>query len=123
MENDFDISKRVFAQITAEELEQAKQSMLQFIWDWVAAKYSNIRLATVERNLSTFVWLKRYDDACKNCMSTQMCPSLDGNRVNGKLMADGVVTVWMEPCPMGYKPSRNQEEQEVRPQRRWSKSQ
>lgn len=95
--------------LTPEQLEQAKVNMLDYIWDWVLAKYPAINLATVERNLATFCWIKKYDDACKNCMSTQMCPSQDGNRANGKLMPDGVVSVWMEPCPNGYRLPRQYE--------------
>lgn len=40
--------------LTPEQLEQAKVSMLDYIWDWVLAKYPAINLATVERNLATF---------------------------------------------------------------------
>ena len=95
--------------LTPEQLEQAKVNMLDYIWDWVLAKYPAINLATVERNLATFCWIKKYDDACKNCMSTQMCPSQDGNRANGKLMPDGVLNIWMEPCPHGYRLPRQYE--------------
>ena len=105
--------------LSQEELEQAKQKMMQDVWDWVLARYPKIHLAILERNLATFVWLKMCDDACPKCMSVQMCPSQDGNRGCGKLMADGVVSIWMEPCPKGYKLSR--EGSEEKPKRQWMK--
>ena len=96
--------------LTPEQLKEAGEKQLEFIWDWVLAKYPSINLATVERNMAALCWIKRYDDACKNCMSVQMCPSLDGNRARGKLMPDGVLNLWMEPCPNGYKLPRQSAE-------------
>lgn len=95
--------------ITAEELAAAHNGMLDRITDWVTTKYPQISLATVERNLPAFLRIHEYDDACATCFGTSQCPSADGNRINGRLDADGVVTVWMEPCPHRYKPPKGEQ--------------
>ena len=106
--------------LSAEELAAAHNAMLDKVQDWVTGKYPNIRLATVERNIAAFIRIKEYDDACNLCMGTGQCPSLDGNRMNGRLDSDGVVTIWMEPCPHGYKVPRGGQ-QEKQEEKRWSK--
>lgn len=109
-----------FEFISQEELDAAHNDMLDRITDWVTTKYPNINLATVERNLPAFLRIQEYDIACEKCMSTETCPSLDGNRMNGRLDADGVVTIWMEPCPHGYRPPRG-EQSERTEKKRWAK--
>ena len=106
--------------VTPEELAEAHNNMLASIADWVESKYPNIRLQTVERNLPKFLEIKKYDDACAICMGTGMCPTQDGNRMNGRLDADGIVTIWMEPCPRGYRISKIK--QIEAPTKKWQRS-
>ena len=107
--------------LTAEELQTAHNVMLDSIADWVAARYPKIRLDTVEKNLAAFLEIKKYDDACKVCMGTGQCPTMDGNRMNGRLDADGVVTIWMEGCPQGHKIPKRQSEEKTEV-KRWEKT-
>ena len=111
--------------LSAEELKQASQNMLEFVWDFVLARYPNIKLATVERNMAQFVALKKQEDACKACMSVQMCPTFDGNQMNGRLDPDGVVSIWMQPCPQGYKVPKGETcyQVEQKAAKRWEKKQ
>ena len=120
---DIDIERMLPAlkSISAEELAEAHNTMLNNITDWVASKYPKIRLQTIERNLAIFMEIKKYDDACKTCMSTQDCPTMDGNRMNGRLDADGVVTIWMEACPQGHKIPKRQAEEKTEV-KRWEKT-
>lgn len=86
-----------------EEIKEIYNNRLLAIDDWIAKRYPRISLAVLEQNLPLFEEIKRYDDACQICVSTQMCPTLDGNRMSGKLMPDGNLTVWMHRCPKGYR--------------------
>ena len=98
-----DIVKKIQS-ISPEELDAAHNDMLDRITDWVTAKHPNITLATVERNLPAFLRIQEYDIACAKCFGTQQCLSGDGNRMNGRIDADGVVSIWMEQCPKGFRP-------------------
>jgi len=91
------------AQVTLEEIGEARLNLVASVMDFVTAKYPNIALDVLERNLSQFCEMKKYYDACPMCVSVGQCPSRDGNRLNGRLEADGVVRIWMEPCPQGLK--------------------
>lgn len=107
--------------ITPDELAEAHNNLLLKVTDWVEAKYPQIRLKTVERNLAVFLEIQKYDEACKVCMGIGQCPTQDGNRMNGRLDADGVVTIWMEACPLGHRaPKGGEEKREVK---RWAKKQ
>ena len=97
--------------INQAELDAAHNDMLDRLTDWVTKKHPNIRLETVERNIAAFLRIQEYDIACAKCMSTETCPSLDGNRMNGKLGPDGVLNIWMEPCPHGYRTPKVQPEE------------
>lgn len=121
MDIDFNTLLSGLKSVTPDELAEAHNNMLLQITDWVEAKYPQIRLKTVERNLAVFLEIKKYDDACRSCMSTQQCPTLDGNRMNGRLDADGVVTIWMEACPKGHRPPKGVDEK--REVKRWAKKQ
>ena len=121
MDIDFNTLLPQLKSITADELAEAHNNMLLQITDWVESKYPQIRLHTVERNLAAFLEIKKYDDACKVCMGTGQCPTLDGNRMNGRLDADGIVTIWMEACPLGHRPPKGGEEK--REGKRWAKKQ
>lgn len=108
--------------LSAEELQEAADKMLNEISDWLTAKYPKINLETTMRNIAAFQRIKLYDDTCRVCMGTGQCPSLDGNRMNGRLDSDGVVTIWMEPCPHGYKVPKGGQ-QEITDKKRWEKKQ
>ena len=96
--------------ISKADIDAARQELVDRILPWVADKYPKIRLVTIERNAAAFAEIKKYDDQCKLCVSTAQCPTLDGNRMNGRLMPDGVVTIWMEPCPLGHRPPKHKSE-------------
>ena len=106
--------------LSAEELQEAGDKMLAEISDWVTAKYPKINLETVMRNIAAFQRIKLYDDTCRSCTGTKNCPSLDGNRMNGRLDADGIVTIWMERCPHGYRPPKGERQEPEK--KRWSKN-
>jgi flagellar biosynthesis/type III secretory pathway chaperone len=106
-------------QFTPEQLAETKQKMVDKLIYWASDRWRNIRLETVEKNLAVLTEIKRYDDQCaKGCMSVQQCPTGDGNRMNGRLMADGVVSIWYEPCPQGYRIPQ-QTTTEYKPKRQW----
>ena len=109
--------------LTAEELQAVRDDMLDRLSEWVTAKYPNIRLQTVERNFPALLEIKRYDDTCKSCMGVEQCPTFDGNRMNGRLDADGVVSIWMQPCPHGYKVPKGETcyQVEQKAVKRWEK--
>jgi hypothetical protein len=108
--------------LSAEELQEAADKMLFEIDEdgWLTSKYPRISLETTMRNIAAFQRIKLYDDTCKNCTGTSNCPSLDGNRMNGRLDSDGIVTIWMERCPHGYRPPRG-EQSERTEKKRWAK--
>ena len=106
--------------ISREELDAANNDMLDRITEWVTTKYPNISLAIVERNLPAFLRIHEYDTACESCLSTETCPSIDGNRMNGRLDADGIVTIWMDRCPHGYRPPKGERQEPEK--KRWSKN-
>ena len=114
-----DIVKKIQS-ISPEELAAAHDDMLDRITDWVTTKYPNISLAIVERNLQSFLRIQEYDNICTNCFGTSQCPSQDGNRMNGRLDADGVVTIWMDRCPHGYRPPKGERQEPEK--KRWSKN-
>lgn len=118
---DLDLNKLVagMQSVSQAEIDDARNAMLLNIAEWVENKYPKIRLATVERNIAAFTEIKKYDDQCKKCMSTAQCPTQDGNRMNGRLDADGIVTIWMEPCPHGHKPLKHQTDEPKT--KRWGK--
>ncbi len=110
MASEFDISARL-KQINFGEIVIAGNNMYDQVEPWVKARYPNITEKNLYdlicRNLSVFCEVKKYDDACKGCMSTDMCPTRDGNRMQcGKIMPDGVVRMWIERCPQGFKPPK-----------------
>lgn len=109
---DLDLNKLVarMQSVSQAEIDEARNLILLNIADWVADKYPKIGLATIERNSAAFTEIKKYDDQCKTCMSTNQCPTQDGNRMNGRLDADGIVTIWMEPCPLGHRPPKHKNE-------------
>ena len=116
-----DYNSLLMVSVSGDELTAAKQSMVENVFDWVGARYPNIKIETLENNLAAFVEIKKYDDQCKKCMSTQQCPSEDGNRMRGALAPDGVMNIWYAPCPHGYKRPRNQSSETSEPVKRWKK--
>jgi len=98
-----DYNSLLMMSISGDELAAAKQDMVNSVMDWVSDRYRNIRLETIEDNIAVFVEMKKYDDQCKVCLSTQQCPTLDGNRINGRLAPDGIMNIWYEPCPRGFR--------------------
>lgn len=107
---------------TPEEIADIRQSRIDAVWEWVMKRYPSLRLETLESNLTYFEEIKKYDDACRVCTSTQQCPTLDGNRMMGELMPDGHLRVWMQGCPQGHKLPK--QHSEYRPkQRDWRETQ
>lgn len=76
---------------------------MQTLMDWVMARYPKISLELFERNRIEFSEIKKRDDACKSCLSVQMCPG-NGWKMNGRLTPGGAVEIWMDRCPSGCGP-------------------
>lgn len=117
-----DYNSLMMCSISGDELQKAKQTMIESVNDWVLVHYPNIRLPQVERNLATLVELKKYDDSCKGCMSIRMCPG-GGYKMVGVMMPDGVINWSMVQCPGGLKPEkhRNSEASSDAPIKAWTK--
>ena len=117
-----DFNSLMMMSISGEELQEAKQKMIESVYQWVVDRYPKIRLETLERNLTIFLELKKHDDACKTCMSVQTCPG-NGCKMDGRLMADGVVSIWMEQCPSGHRSDRRRpdESAEETAKRKWGR--
>lgn len=109
--------------MTQEQIEEVRLNRVAEVMDFVTGCYPQINIATLEKNLSIFQYLKRQDDACRSCMSIEMCLTKDGNRMSGKLMADGIVTIWQEPCPRSMSPSKTHgETASEKAEKKWTKS-
>lgn len=106
--------------LSPEEMQAIRQKRIDDVWDWVKDRYPALRLSTLESNLCYFEEIKKYDDQCNVCVSVQQCPTADGNRMQGELMPDGYLRVWMQGCPQGHRTPKHREEKD---ERGWVKKQ
>lgn len=104
---------------TKAEVEGFKEQIKSKLWDWVMEKYPKISLEMLENNIASLLEIHKYDEKCPVCLGTQQCPTEDGNRCNGLLMPDGVISIYYSPCPKGHTRPRSCAPQEN--ERAWSK--
>jgi hypothetical protein len=110
---EFNIKNLAIQQYTPEQLATARQGMVDKLVYWFSDKYPKARLETLERNIAQLTEIHKYDEQCKICNGVQSCPSKDGRRMNGRLMPDGIVSIWFEPCQKGHRLEGREEEKRV----------
>lgn len=111
MASEFDLSARL-KHINYADIVIAGNNMYDRVEPWVKQRYPTITdklnlYDLICRNLAVFCEVQKYEEACKCCMSTDMCPTRDGNRMQcGRIQPSGFVKMWMERCPNGFKPPK-----------------
>lgn len=120
--SEFAISERLKQSgVTYGQIVEAGNNMFDRVYDFAKGKWPNMSDDLIWRNLAALDRMHLYYLSCQLCVSIEQCPSFDGTRMGGKLGADGVITIYQEPCPQGFKVPKGETVAQVeqRAERSW----
>ena len=122
--NEFMISERLKQSgVTYGQIIEAGNNMFDRVYDFAKKKWPNMSDDLIWRNLAALDRMHLYYLSCQLCVSIEQCPSFDGTKMSGRLDADGVITIYQEPCPQGFKVPKGETVAQVeqRSQRSWKR--